>query len=109
MYLPAHSSIAVANAARIPNGFHGPQRAIQCRFVPVWGDRCLVGGDPPHAILLSRGRVESFIDDEHLIFLGLYQDHPTFAFSIDQEQPPPFAELGEFHDLRFLGTALSTG
>jgi NAD+ diphosphatase len=78
----------------------------ECRFVPVWGDRCLAGGDPPHTILMSRRQVESFIDDEHLIFLGLYQDRPAFAFSIDRSRPAPFAELGEFHDLRLLGTIL---
>ena len=77
-----------------------------CRFVPVWGDRCLAGGDPPHTILLPRQSVESFIDDEHLVFLGLYQDRPAFAFSIDKDRPPPFTELGEFRDLRLLGTIL---
>ena len=77
-----------------------------CRFVPVWGDRCLAGGDPPHTILLPRHEVESFIDDDHLIFLGLYQDRPAFAFSIDREQPAPFEGLGEFRDLRLLGTIL---
>jgi len=81
-------------------------RSDACRFVPVWGDRCLVGGDPPHAVLLSRHQVEPLVDDEHLIFLGLYHDRPAFAFSIDQQQPPPFADLGEFQDLRFLGTVL---
>ena len=78
----------------------------ECRFVPVWGDRCLAGGDPLHTILLSRQQVKAFIDDEHLIFLGLYQDRPVFAFSIDRNQPAPFAELGEFRDLRLLGTIL---
>ena len=24
------------------------------RFVPVWGDRCLIGGDPARAVLLQR-------------------------------------------------------
>jgi len=81
-------------------------RSDACRFVPVWGDRCLVGSDPPHAVLLSRHQVEPLVDDEHLIFLGLYRDRPAFAFSIDREQPPPFADLGEFQDLRFLGTVL---
>ena len=81
-------------------------RSADCRFVPVWGDRCLVGGEPPHAILLDRDRVESLVDDDHLIFLGLFHDRPAFAFSIDKDQPPPFAEFGEFHDLRFIGTAL---
>ena len=78
----------------------------ECRFVPVWGDRCLVGGDPPHAVLLSRHEVESLIDDEQLIFLGLYHDRPAFAFAIDSDQPPPFTDRGEFQDLRFIGTVL---
>ena len=81
-------------------------KSDQCRFVPVWGDRCLAGGDPPHAFLLERHHAEPFIDDDHLIFLGLFHDRPAFAFSIDRELPPPFAELGEFKDLRYLGTIL---
>ena len=27
------------------------------RFVPVWGDRCLAGGDPPGAVLLERAQI----------------------------------------------------
>ena len=81
-------------------------KSDRCRFVPVWGDRCLAGGDPPHAVLLERRRAEPFVDDDHLIFLGLFHDRPAFAFSISSEQPPPFAEFGEFQDLRFLGTIL---
>lgn len=81
-------------------------KSEQCRFVPVWGDRCLAGGDPPRAILLSRRQADSWIDDDHLIFLGLYQDQPAFAFSIDREASPPFTDLGEYQDLRLLGTNL---
>lgn len=84
-------------------------QSVDCRFVPVWGDKCLVGGDPLQAILLTRKQAENFIDDDHLIFLGLFEDHPAFAFSIDGETSAPFAELGEFQDLRFLGTALTPG
>lgn len=77
------------------------------RFVPVWGDRCLVGGDPMHTVLLQRRQVQNFVADaDELIFLGLFHDHPTFAFAISKDVSPPFGELGEFHDLRFLGTAL---
>ena len=81
-------------------------KSEECRFVPVWGDRCLAGGEPPHTILLPRNQAEPFFDDEQLIFLGLYQDRPAFAFSIDRNRPAPFAELGEFHDLRRLGMIL---
>jgi len=81
-------------------------KSEECRFVPVWGDRCLAGGDPPHTILLPRDQAEPFFDDEQLIFLGLYQDRPAFAFSIDRDRPAPFAEIGEFHDLRRLGMIL---
>ena len=79
----------------------------KCRFVPVWGDKCLVGGEPLEAVLLTRQQAEQYIDDDHLIFLGLFRDQPAFAFSISAESQPPYAELGEFQDLRFLGTVLS--
>jgi NAD+ diphosphatase len=87
------------------------ERAVQspeCRFVPVYGDRCLVGGDPPQAVLMERQQVEHFIDHEHLIFLGLFRDQPAFAVAIarDRDAEPPFTKLGEFQDLRFIGTAL---
>jgi len=26
-------------------------------FVPVWGDRCLAGGEPPHAVLMKRPEI----------------------------------------------------
>jgi NAD+ diphosphatase len=78
----------------------------ETRFVPVWGDRCLVGGDPPGAVLLTREQVGDFVTDESVIFLGLFRNQPAFAVSIARELDPPFTELGEFKDLRFLGTVL---
>lgn len=76
-------------------------------FVPVWGDKCLVGGDPLRAVLLGRRQVDDYIDDDNdLIFLGLFRDRPAFAFLVDESSQPPFAALGEFHDLRYLGTVL---
>ena len=75
-------------------------------FVPVWGDQCLIGGDPLHAVLLSRSQVTSVVDDDDLIFLGLFRDKPAFAVSIRSATDAPFPELGEFHDLRYLGTVL---
>ena len=90
-----------------PDWLARASRSEDCRFVPVWGDKCLVGGDPLQTVLLERRQVENYIDDEHLIFLGLFRDKPAFAFSIDRETSAPFAELGEFQDLRFLGTALT--
>jgi NAD+ diphosphatase len=76
------------------------------RFVPVWGDRCLVGGDPPAAVLLERRDIENFLSDENAIFLGLFRDQSAFAVCIDGSLDAPFGELGEFKDLRFLGTVL---
>ena len=76
------------------------------RFVPVWGDRCLVGGDPLRAVLLDREAIDPFLDHDHLVFLGLFRDQPAFAVAIGRDQPPPFDTLGEFQDLRFIGTAL---
>ena len=76
------------------------------RFVPVWGRRCLVGGDPPHALLLSRDQAGKFVDEDKLIFLGLFRNQPAFAVAIDPEEDQPFRELGNFEGLRFLGTKL---
>ncbi len=78
----------------------------QSRFVPVWGEQCLVGGDPLEAVLLSREQVHSIVDDHDLIFLGLFRDRAAFAFTMNAATVTPFRELGEFHDLRYLGTVL---
>ncbi len=78
----------------------------ESRFVPVWGDHCLVGGDPLHTILLERRQIESFVADHNLIFLGLFRGQPAFALAISGGDKPPFGELGEFQDLRYLGTVL---
>ena len=76
------------------------------RFVPVWGERCLVGGDPPTAILLDYAAIADLISEDNVIFLGLFRDQPAFAVPIDGSIEAPFDELGEFKDLRFLGTVL---
>lgn len=76
------------------------------RFVLVCEDRFLVGGDPPHAVLLQRQQIEGCINQEHLIFLGLFRDQPVFAVSIITKQVSLFAKIGEFQDLRFIGAAL---
>lgn len=75
-------------------------------FVPVWGDQCLVGGDPLQAVLLRGHQVSNIVEDQELIFLGLFRDRPAFAFSISGSSDAPFRELGEYHDLRYLGTVL---
>ena len=56
------------------------------RFVPVWGDHCLVGGDPAGAVLLDRQQIEPFIDDDNVIFLGLFRNQPAFAVAIGRER-----------------------
>jgi NAD+ diphosphatase len=75
-------------------------------FVPVWGDHCLVGGEPLRLKLLQRHQIENFLDEHNQIFLGLYRGKPAFAVAIGAEGPPPYAELGEFQDLRYLGSVL---
>lgn len=75
-------------------------------FVPVWGDQCLVGGDPLQVVLLSRQQVAPMVNDDDLIFLGLFKNRPAFALPISASTTMPFRELGEFHDLRYLGTVL---
>ena len=76
------------------------------RFVPVWGERCLVAGDPPSTVLLDRATIADFVTEDNVIFLGLFRDQPAFAVPIDGRSAAPFDELGEFKDLRFLGTVL---
>lgn len=78
----------------------------EARFVPVWGDLCLVGGEPPHAVLLEHSQVGGFVDERNLIFLGLFRNQPAFALAIDRGLEQPFRGLGEFESLRFLGTRL---
>ncbi len=78
----------------------------ETRFVPVWGDHCLVGGDPLQLMLLERQQIKHFLDDRNHIFLGLFRGKPAFAVPIAAEGSPPYPELGEFQDLRFLGTVL---
>lgn len=76
------------------------------RFVPVWGDRCLIGGEPSEAILLDREQIEDSIDDHNVIFLGLFRGEPAFAVAIDRDDIPPCTDIGDYQDLRFIGTVL---
>ncbi len=76
------------------------------RFFPVWGDKCLVGGNPLEAVPLKRQQVQDIADDQELIFLGIFRNHPAFAVPMNGDGDAPFPELGEFQDLRYLGTVL---
>jgi NAD+ diphosphatase len=78
----------------------------ETRFVPVWGDHCLVGGDPLQLMLLKHHQIENFLDEHNQIFLGLFRGKPAFAVAIAADGSPPYSKLGEFQDLRYLGTAL---
>lgn len=78
----------------------------EARFVPVWGDRCLVGGEPLHAVRLRRSQIEEFIGEHNVIFLGLFRNQPVFALAIDRDVEQPFEALGSFESLRYLGTRL---
>ena len=75
------------------------------RFVPVWNQRCLIAGDPPATVLLERRELGERVDDRELIFLGTFRGRPAFALSVDAAEAP-FPELGEFRELRYLGTVL---
>lgn len=78
----------------------------EARFVPVWGELCLVGGDPPHALRVKRSDIEEFVDENNVIFLGLFRNQPAFALAIDHDGDPPLQALGRFENLRFMGTKL---
>ena len=47
-----------------------------------------------------------YIDDDEIIFLGMYRKKPAFAVAIAASDAPPFADRGEFHDLRYLGSVV---
>ncbi len=78
----------------------------QSRFLPVWGDKCLATGEPLRTVMLNRSEVAAFLESQETIFLGMYQGQPAFAVGIDSALDAPFAEAGEFHDLRYLGSVL---
>ena len=78
----------------------------ECRFVPIWGDKCLAEGEPFRTVLLNRSEVAEFLDSQETIFLGMYQEQPVFAVGIDSALDAPFPGSGEFHDLRYLGSVL---
>ena len=81
-------------------------RSDNSLFFPVWGDRCLAGGDPLTAVSLARAQIEAVVADQDLIFLGIFKEQPAFAAAFSGGADAPFSELGEFHDLRYLGTVL---
>lgn len=78
----------------------------ETRFVPVWGDHCLVGEDPLQLVLLLRRQIENLLDEHNHVFLGLFRGKPTFAIAIPKGETAPYPELGEFQDLRYLGSVL---
>ena len=75
------------------------------RFVPIWQKQCLVAGEPGNAVLLQRTQLGRDAEEHELVFLGIFRNHPTFAIAFDDDEPP-FADLGEFRQLRYLGTVL---
>ncbi len=75
-------------------------------FVPVWGDKCLGSEEPIHAMLLDRQVVGDDLQDREVIFLGMFRDKPTFAFGLNESSEAPYQDIGEFHDLRYLGSVL---
>ena len=75
-------------------------------FVPVWGDRLLATEDPVNAVLLGRDDVSAYLDQDEMIFLGMFKERPAFAVAIDRSDEPPFNGHGSFHDLRYLGSVV---
>ena len=75
-------------------------------FAPVWQGRCLIEGDPPRLSFLGHRRVDSLASPDDMVFLGMFRGRPAFAFDIESDDAP-FAETGQFHDLRYLGSVLA--
>lgn len=74
-------------------------------FAPIWKDKCLADGEPFRAVLLQQEVVRDYLDDD-IVFLGMYRERPAFALSVGHDETPPFEGVGEFHDLRYLGSVL---
>jgi NAD+ diphosphatase len=89
-----------------PEWLHAAINSDESRFVPVWGDKCLAQGEPLRAVLPGRREVGDLLQEQECIFLGMYRDQPAFAVHIDGKLDPPFADRGQFHDLRYLGSSL---
>jgi NAD+ diphosphatase len=75
------------------------------RFVAVWNDKFLVGVESAGVVLLESRQFDLAAAEQELIFLGIFRDSPTFAIEIGGDDAP-FQELGEFQELRYLGTVL---
>jgi NAD+ diphosphatase len=75
-------------------------------FVPIWRDKCLAKGEPFHTITLQLDTVKDYLDEREIIFLGLFREKPAFAINVGNAEEAPFADAGEFHDLRYLGSVL---
>ena len=75
------------------------------RFVAVWNDKFLVGVETAGVVLLEGRQLDLAAAEQELVFLGIFRDSPTFAIEIGGDDAP-FQELGEFQELRYLGTVL---
>jgi len=75
-------------------------------FAPVWSDKCLAEGEPVRAVFLRWDAIQDFLDEENIIFLGLFRERPAFAVNVGNDDEAPFEEAGQFHDLRYLGSVL---
>jgi len=75
-------------------------------FVAVRGQQCLATEEPLRAALLERHQVDAYVDDDELIFLGMFRQRPAFAVRIDPDHHSACADFGQFHDLRYLGSVL---
>ena len=75
-------------------------------FAPVWKDKCLAQGEPFHAVLVRQNDIRQYLDTENIVFLGMYRDKPAFAVNVGNDDTAPFDDVGQFHDLRYLGSVL---
>jgi NAD+ diphosphatase len=89
-----------------PEWLRSAMRSDESVFVPVREDKCLATGEPLRAVLLNRRDIGDFLEEQEAIFLGVYRNQPAFAVHIDAQEDAAFADRGQFHDLRYLGTEL---
>jgi NAD+ diphosphatase len=96
-----------AHLRKDPVFFSGALADARSRVLPVWNSRSLVAGDTPRAKFLEVAAIpEERRNANDLILLGRFGDADIFAYEIEAQEPPQFADGAHFEDLRMLAAVL---
>ena len=76
------------------------------RAVPIWRSRNLVADlEKPRltTVPMNAGVID---DSPFMVFLGLLDGIAHFAVDLSHHKTPPFSDMGQFADLRQIGTLM---